>query len=205
MSISFRRLRALVTVARTRSITEAAHELNITPPAVTKSIRELEAFLKVDLFIRSSAGLIPTAAGEAFLLYAKRSLSEIEHGVEEVGLMLGGAGGRVSVGATSETANYIVPVALARLIRRRREMEVSLRGGTFEALAREVRAGELDLFVAVAPPRTPSGLIVEPLYDDELIVIARPGHALTGRSGLGLKDLQNLRWINATGYKGLEQ
>jgi len=201
MSINLRRVRAFVTVARTRSITEAAREMHMSPPAVTKSVRELERTLAVELFHRTSSGMLLTPAGKAFQLHAERALSEIEHGREEVALLMGGVGGRVAAGATPEAAVGVLPIALARVIDRRRQIELALVGGTFDSLAREVRTGALDFFLGIAPPDGVSGnLVAEPLYTEELQVVARPGHPLASRRLVTLADLIEFRWIQSASH-----
>lgn len=206
MSINLRRLRAFVTVAATRSVTEAARELHMSPPAVTKSVRELERALAAPLFQRTASGMQLTAVGEAFRLHAERALGAVEQGREEVASLLGGTGGRVAVGATPEAANLVLPMALGRLIKRNASIDVSMRGGTFEELARDTRAGVLDFFVAVLPPEgAPAGLTAEPLYEDELILVAGPRHPFTRRSRLEPSELAKSRWIDATGDGALQQ
>ena len=201
MSINLRRLRAFVTVAGTRSVVGAAREMNMTPPAVTKSLRELEATLAVELFRRTSSGMLLTPAGETFLLHAERALSEIERGREEVSLLIGGAGGRVAVGAAVEAAILVLPLALARLIKRRPQMQVSFSGGTFESLSHEVRTGALDFFLGITPPEGVIGnLASEPIYTDEIRVIARPGHPLNSRTSLSLNDLAGFRWLQSASH-----
>jgi len=195
MSINLRRLRAFVTVAETKSVTLAANELHLSPPAVTKSVRELEAELGAELFRRTAAGMFLTTVGEAFLLHAKAALMEVERGQEEVRLLMGGAGGRVRFGATSEAAMHVMPIALGRLIEQRPQIEVAMMGGLFETLASEVRTGKLDFFIGVVPPEGISGdLVSEPLYFDEMQVIARRGHPLASRTELKLADLMLCRW-----------
>lgn len=198
MSINLRRLRAFVTVAQLRSVTAAARELNMTPPAVTKSLRELESALSIELFRRTSTGMLLTPAGETFRLHAERALSEIERGRNEVALLMGGVGGRVAVGATAEAAIVVLPLALGRLIERRRQIEVTLSGGTFEMLAREVRSGSLDFLLGVAPDEGVGGnLVAEPLYSDELQIVARPGHPLATHENLTLAECLRFRWIQS--------
>ncbi len=201
MTINLRRLRAFVTVAQTRSVTEAARQMHMTPPAVTKSVRELEDTLSVELFQRTSSGMLLTPVGESFHLYAERALSEIERGREEVRLLTGGVGGRVALGATSEAAIYVLPLAMGRLIERRPQIRISMAGGTFESLAREVRTGALDFFLGIAPLEGVSGnLALDPIYVDELQVVARPGHPLAACTALGLDDLKNFRWIQSSNH-----
>ncbi len=195
MSINLRRLRAFVTVAETRSVTLAAKALHLTPPAVTKSVRELEVELGTELFRRTAGGMLLTTVGEAFQFHAKKALTEVERGREEVRLLMGGEGGRVRFGATSEAAMHVLPIALGRLIEQRPQIEVAMLGGLFETLASEVRTGKLDFFLGVVPPDGISGgLRSEALYFDEVQVIARRGHPLASCAELKLADLMPYRW-----------
>ena len=202
MSINLRRLRAFVTVAETKSVTLAAQNLHLTPPAVSKSVRELEGDLGVELFRRTAAGMFLTAAGEVFHLHSKRALMAIERGEEEIRLLMGGAGGRVRFGAMSEASMHILPIALGRLIEQRPHIELAMAGGLFESLSSEVRTGKLDFFLGVVPPDGIGGdLVSEPLYFDEIQVIARPGHPLASHTKLKLADLKPYRWALSV-YRG---
>ncbi len=195
MAINLRRLRAFVTVAETRSVTLAAQRMHLTPPAVTKGVRELEVELGVELFRRTASGMFLTSSGEAYHLHARKALAELERGREEVRLITGGAGGRVRLGATSETTMHVLPIALGRLIEQRPQIEVSMAGSVFDTLVSEVRTGKIDFFLGVVPPDgLSSDLVAEPLYADEVQVIARCGHPLARQKKLGLTDLAPYRW-----------
>ena len=195
MSINLRRLRAFITVAETKSVTLAAQNLHLTPPAVTKSVRELEADLGVELFRRTASGMFLTAAGEVFHLHSKRALMEVERGEEEIRLLMGGAGGRIKFGAMAEASMHILPIALGRLIEQRPQIEVAMAGGLLENLSSDVRIGKLDFFLGVVPPDgIGNDLVSEPLYFDEIQVIARLGHPLAARQKLKLADLGPYRW-----------
>ena len=77
-SLNLRRVQVAVAVGEHRSVTEAAKRLNMTPPAVTKSLKELELGLATELFDRTSSGMVPTETGEVFLRHALRALHQIE-------------------------------------------------------------------------------------------------------------------------------
>ena len=66
-----------VTVARTGSITQAAEELFMAQPNLSKAIRELEDSLGIEIFRRTPKGMVPTAQGEAFLGYAEKVLEQV--------------------------------------------------------------------------------------------------------------------------------
>ncbi|MBR4867914.1 MAG: LysR family transcriptional regulator [Clostridia bacterium] len=67
-----------VEVAKTGSITQAAENLYMAQPNLSKAIKELEETLGITVFRRTSKGVAPTEKGEQFLVYAKRILSQLE-------------------------------------------------------------------------------------------------------------------------------
>ncbi|OBJ56172.1 LysR family transcriptional regulator [Mycobacterium sp. 1423905.2] len=82
--IELRHLRVFETVARNRSFTLAAAELNITQPALTRTIQQLEDALSVSLLERSSRRVETTAAGRTFLDHVERVLAELQRGFDAV-------------------------------------------------------------------------------------------------------------------------
>ena len=75
--IKLRHLQCFLAVAEQRSIQRAAERLAVTQPAVSKTLRELEEMLGVQLFRRGRRGALPTADAEAFQRYASASLSAL--------------------------------------------------------------------------------------------------------------------------------
>ena len=71
-------LKYAVEVAKTGSITQAAENLFMGQPNLSKAIRELEESLGITIFKRTSKGIVPTLKGEEFLVYAKRILAQID-------------------------------------------------------------------------------------------------------------------------------
>ena len=75
MNIDFELYRIFYTVAKNQNITKAAEELNISQPAISKSIKNLEEQLKGQLFIRTKRGVILTEEGKEFYNYIKKQLN----------------------------------------------------------------------------------------------------------------------------------
>jgi LysR family pca operon transcriptional activator len=168
----------------------------MTPPAVTKSLRELETYLQSDLFERTSKGMVLTHSGETFLSYASRALNEIEQGELEVERLTQGDGGRVSIGATVETGVLVLPKAIGDLIAKRPNMDVSLTGGRYEELSQGVRTGALDFFLGMAPDQeSTKDLEFTPMYLDHLHLVARVGHPLFEKAEVTLDDVLKYRWL----------
>jgi DNA-binding transcriptional LysR family regulator len=81
VEVELRHLRAFAAVAASRSFTRAAEQLFITQPALTRTIRQLESLLGAALVDRNTHPVSLTPAGEEFLPYASRILSDLEIGV----------------------------------------------------------------------------------------------------------------------------
>ena len=71
-------LKYVVEVERTGSITQAADNLYMAQPNLSKAIKELEDTLGISIFRRTSKGVVPTEKGAEFLVYAKRILTQLE-------------------------------------------------------------------------------------------------------------------------------
>lgn len=93
MDVELRHLRAFVTVARLRSFTRAAEELLVTQPALSRTVAQLEATLRVTLLERTSRRVELTTAGTEFLGHAERVLATVDQALasvrQEVGIRLG--------------------------------------------------------------------------------------------------------------------
>lgn len=205
MTINLRRLKAFISVADLHSVTEAAVRLHLTPPAVTKSVRELEKELGARLFDRTPEGMQLTLCGQAFYTRSKLALAEIQQGRDEISVLLRGSGARIVAGAMPDAEHPILPIAVARTLQRRVNLSVGVRGGSFERLMAAMRGGELDFFVGAIPQKDPpDGIVFDSVYSDELIVVARPDHPLHARKSIKLASLGDQRWLlpDITTYLG---
>lgn len=80
--MNIQHLRYAVEVEKTRSITEAAENLYMSQPNLSRAIRELEGVLGISIFDRTPKGILPTAQGEEFLHYARSILSQFDEMTE---------------------------------------------------------------------------------------------------------------------------
>ena len=96
--MNLQHLKYAVEVEKTGSITQAAENLYMGQPNLSKAIKELEGTLGVILFKRTSKGVLPTAQGKEFLRYAKSILDQVER-MEE--LYRSGGEGRLYFSASA--------------------------------------------------------------------------------------------------------
>ncbi len=205
-SLNLRRIRAFIAVAEFKSVSEAARRLNMTPPAISKSLRELEQSLDAVLLSRTQQGMFLTAAGEAFFVRAKLAVSELEQGADEIAMLKGNADNRIVIGALPNGSQPIVPIAVANVLRKRPAMRVSIRGGSYDLLETAVRAGELDMVVGgLREGVEREGLVTEILFHDELSIIVRPDHPLVKRRKIPVNALAAYRWLLPDLESGLRE
>ncbi len=139
------RLQVFDTVARELSFTRAAEELNISQPAVTKHIKELERVLSIPLFRRSGSRISLTEQGEALRPLVHDILGSYERLSEAVGERTGDYSGRLKIGASTTIMQYILPEVLAKFRRQYPSVEVVLMGGNSEDVLSEVERGVVDV------------------------------------------------------------
>ncbi|HLA19850.1 MAG TPA: LysR family transcriptional regulator [Pseudolabrys sp.] len=146
-------LRTLVAVVDLRSFTKAAASLGVTQPAVSAQIKRLQLLLGGELFDRSSQGISLTAQGEMVVCYARRLLSINDQIVD-----IGETGTRpelvIRVGTPSDSVASMLPNVLARFRARWPDVRFIVRTAFYDSLLRELRSGEIDLYVGLSmnPP-----------------------------------------------------
>ena len=139
------RLRVFVTAARTLSFSKCAAALNITQPAVSRHIGELEARYGMPLFSRGASGVTLTKAGELLLSHAERLLSAYQKMDYDMDLLSQTSQGRLSIGASTTIAMYLLPPVLAAFMERSGGVEVSMLSGNSENVEQWLRDGTVDI------------------------------------------------------------
>lgn len=175
--IKFRHLQTLIEVARQKSVGRAAQILNVSQPAVTKTLRELEAILEVRLVERDGRGIRITRSGETFLRHAGASLAAIRQGVES--LKRDEAGPPVRIGALPTVSARIMPAAIKAFLAERTGSPIKIVTGENLVLLDQLRRGQLDLVVGrLAAPEVMTGLAFSHLYLERIVFAVRKDHPL---------------------------
>lgn len=183
--IGTRHLRCFVEVARLGSVGQAADALAISQPAVSKTLRELEARLGVALFERAGRRIRLTAAGRLFQKHAGLSLTELERGVRAIrdpeSLRR-----RLVVGVLPTVATRILPRAALAFAAAVPGASLRVSTGPNGLLLSQLREGALELVVGrLAAPEEMTGLVFEQLYVEPVAAVVRPGHPLIAEPGPG--------------------
>jgi DNA-binding transcriptional LysR family regulator len=161
------------TVVQAGGVTRAAEKLNRVQSNVTTRVRQLEADLGVELFIREGKKLHLSPEGKLLLDYADRLLELAQEAREA--LQDAKPRGRLRLGSMESTASVRLPVPVNQYLSRYPEVSLELRIGTPRELAAAVRAGELDAAL-VAEPIADAPFEKIPLYDEEMVIVAAANH-----------------------------
>ncbi|MGJ4889954.1 LysR family transcriptional regulator [Bradyrhizobium sp. HKCCYLRH3099] len=185
--LTIRQLRALVAVQNSGSVTSAAGRLNLTQPAVTLQIRNLQELAGLPLIQRTTDGMILTEAGRSVLALAERVEAALLDCEQALDILAGRSGGRVAIGAVS-TAKYFVPFAIAEFSRRFPKIDVTLRIGNRDSLREALRGYDLDIAIMGRPPAD-IPVDMRPFGKHPHIIIAPAGHRLARRKRIAPEDL----------------
>ena len=165
------RLRVFVTAARTLSFSKCAAALSITQPAVSRHIGELEGRFGVPLFVRGASGVSLTKAGELLLSHAERLLSDYQRLEYDMDLLAQTGRGKLSIGASTTIAMYLLPPVLASFMEISGGVEVSMLSGNSENVEQWLRDGTVDIGFVENASRRPL-LHYEHLMADELVLVS---------------------------------
>lgn len=196
MPLDSRLVTAFLAVAEQGSLSRAAQVLNLTQPALTRTIKRLEAQVGAPLFERQPTGMSLTAYGEVLLRRARILESETQTTISEIRALRGIGQGNVRLGVVSSAAEALLPQTIARMSQTCPETVFTVTVGLEDELAVRLVRGELDLVVAF---HLPDGqdircLVNGPSHDGCCFVAGR-AHRLATRRDLSLEDIGAESWV----------
>jgi DNA-binding transcriptional LysR family regulator len=192
-NLKLRHLQLLVALDDFRSVGRVAAHLNVSQPAVSKTLAMLEEGLEVSLFERSTRGMEPTEHGVCLIRHARTILNQLSDVRDDMRDISEGRVSRVSLGVMPAAAIVLMPRFITQLEATSVETAVSLMEGNMDALLPSLRAGDIDFIVGNLPPSPLGGEFAsELLYEDPIVLVARRNHPLGG--------VKDLRWDMLNGY-----
>ena len=191
-----RQLLLLVALAEEGNIHRAAQVLNMTQPAASKLLKDLEDVLEVPLFERLPRGMRPTWYGETMIRHARVALASLNQAHEELTALKAGRFGQVGIGAITSPGLTLLPTAVAMVKQEQPTLRIALEIETSPVLIERLQQGKLDILVArLFAEHDKTNLRYEPLTEEPVCAIARPGHPMLGMNNLTLRDVVATGWI----------
>ena len=189
-------LRMLVTIEEHGQVSAAAAALNMTQPAASRMLAEMEAIVKNPLCQRASRGVVLTRFGEALAKRAKKILLELREAGRELAQMKSGSGGSVFIGSVTAPAISLVVPALRKAMDTYPGIEVNVQVETSNVLARELLAARHDFIIGRIPDDIDPALFnAHEIGIERACLLVRKDHPLLESPQVRLEDLSQYDWV----------
>jgi len=189
-NIKLRHLQLVAALDEFRHLGRTAEFLLVSQPAASKMLIEIENMLGMQLFIRSTRGTEPTAAGTSLVRFARSVLAQYERTRDEIAAVASGAAGRTRIGAMSGTLPVLLSRAIDILKQTSTHASVLVEEGDLTHLLPKLRINELDFFLGrLEPGYAAPDLVTEPLYREPMTAIAPAGAPLARLKKVAWRDL----------------
>jgi DNA-binding transcriptional LysR family regulator len=189
-----RHLRYFLAVAEELSFARAADRLHMAPSPLSAAIRQLEAELGVDLFVRTTRHVELTDAGRRLLADGAGALAAVDAAFADAARAGRGILGTLRIGLSTITRHELRPALLARLRERAPAIAADVTESTTGALVRELIGRRLD--VALTFCLAPTAGVSRRTYSQERMhVLMRRGHRFAGADAVRLEQLAGDRFV----------
>jgi LysR family transcriptional regulator of abg operon len=190
----FAQIRDFLSILEAGSVRGAARRLNLSQPALTKNLRQLEAELGVKLFQRTPTGVVATRFGKALSTRARAVLAELRKAEEEIGKLTGGGRGSVAIGVGTVVTTVVVPDAMKQFRTQFPDARVRVMEGLPHALLPMLRDETLDLVMGARPSGAlDNAFRFRPLFRSARAIVARKGHPRAHAKSID--DLADNDWL----------
>ncbi|MGH8811072.1 MAG: LysR family transcriptional regulator [Advenella sp.] len=191
-----RHLRLLVALDELRHVGKVASHINVTQPAVSKVLSEMEKELGLKLFERTPKGVTPTIYGESLIKHARQLLKGYNDARDDLKDLIAGKKSRLRVGVLSNVVSALLPLSVALLKRQSPGTNVLLREGTMERLLPQMLQGEIDIIVGrLAEKHSLPELESKVLAQEPVVLVTRPLHPLLLQDRLDWSDIMQYPWV----------
>jgi DNA-binding transcriptional LysR family regulator len=181
--------------AKCGSVTKAAAELNISQPAVSQALKQLEQSLDTELFYRASKGMHLTAEGELLFSYVKNGYEQIELGVQKVRQMQNMELGEIRIGASDMTLQFYLLPFLEKFHEQYPAIKVYVTNAPTPGTLESLRENRIDFAVVSSPFPEMKDAEVIPVREIEDVFVAGRRFISYKNKTLDFKDLERLPLI----------
>lgn len=177
--IRLRHLHTFVAVAQQGTLGRAAETLNLSQPALSKTLNELEQLTGTRLFERGRLGAQLTLVGEQFLTHAVKVLDALNTAGQALYRKEGLNSDIVRIGALPTAALGILPSVIGQFHQQQKDITLQVATMNNTMLLAGLKSGEIDIGIGrMSDPELMSGLNYELLFLESLKLVVRPGHPL---------------------------
>ncbi|WP_197282411.1 LysR family transcriptional regulator [Bosea thiooxidans] len=192
--IDTRELLVLRAVIEKGTVTAAASTLNVSQPAVSRTLQQIEQRLGIVLFHREKQRIFPTR--EAEMLYGEimQAVSAVDAVSRRASDIKAGRTGALRIASIAAFANSILPRAVARLQSRKPGVEIVIETLTARDVAQRVASFRSDIGLLIETAAV-SGIVIEDLCTSQFGCVVSKDHRLAGAGSVSVADVARERLI----------
>jgi LysR family pca operon transcriptional activator len=187
-------LDVFMAVAAVGGMGKAAERLNLSQPAISKAIADLEQALGVRLLDRSRQGVEPTAYGTALFKRGTAVFDELRQSINDIEFLSDPTAGELRIGVVEGIASALAAPLIQRLSMKHPRMTFSVEVAGTAKLCSELSKRGIELVVAKTNGPLPADQQGETLFNDPLVVVTAATNPLTRRRTIALADLLDEPW-----------
>jgi len=195
--LKLRDLDILLAVVEAGGMGKAAGHLDMSQPAVSKAVADLEHTLGVRLLDRSKQGVEPTPYGLALIKRGAAVFNELRQGVEDIDFLADPTAGELRIAATQPIAAAIITPIIKALLRQypRVSFQVVVGGDAMRTLYPNMAVRNVELLISRIADPPPKEYSAETLFHDSAVVVTGANNPLTRRRKIDLAELVDEPWI----------
>ncbi|MFZ6760463.1 LysR substrate-binding domain-containing protein [Undibacterium sp. Ji50W] len=201
INFDLQELQAFVAVADRSSFKQAAEDLFLSQPALSRRIEKLEDTLGVKLFERTTRRVQLTNVGRGFLANVRTALDELEGAILGVSDLAAHRTGIVTLACVPSAVHYFLPAVLKNFTERFPKIRVRIHDESAQDVLNLILAGEADFGINFAGAEDPE-IDFKPIYKETYVLAMRHDHPLARRKKLSWKETANERYIAVSKSSG---
>lgn len=183
------------TLTKYGSITSASEELNLSQPALSRSILRLEEEVGVPLFERKNRGVVLNKYGKVFLEHANQALSEINSAKQKIHDMIDPYHGTIQLAFIQTLGSSFLPDLINEFQKEFPKIEFQLSQNITSKILKEIDAANIDIGFC-SPQESSENLSSMPVMTDELFLIVPASHRLAGKEQVDLCEVSDDPFIH---------
>jgi DNA-binding transcriptional LysR family regulator len=192
LNITLNHIRTFIVVARLGSFNRAAEELSRTQPAITLAIKQLEEYMGLKLFERTTRRVTTTGEAETFMPVAERLIRDFDLAIQDMTAMAECRSGHVSLAVLPSVTTRLMPTIIEKFSRQYPNISIHLNDNTSRWVQQAVEKNEVDFGVSsLWHPN--NQLSVQPIIEDQFQLVCHRNHKLGQTTG-------PIRWQELNGH-----
>jgi len=191
-----RQLLLVIALSEEGNIHRASQLLNMTQPAASKLLKDLEDVLGVLLFERLPRGMRPTWYGDTLIRHARAALVSLNTAHEELQAAKNGQFGQVNLGSITTTGVDLLPATIAAVKQAHPNLRISIHIESSNLLIDMLERGTIDIMVGrLSSDHDTADVRYQTIANEQVCAVARPGHPLLAKPALVLSEMLDFCWI----------